>query len=170
MSVKAKVKVGDTIIVTLPGVVSSGKRCIVVNRSSYLSSVVDTSDSIWVKREDNTGGTFLLRHNSYRIIRKIETAKPGDIIVVINPDHKHLFKKEYVVIEPSWCPSVLDDVSECIWIGAKSDASRSNAWLYHSDYEIVKRVNHVNSASCLDCNDTGIIELFTSTVKCKCKK
>ncbi len=171
MSVKAKV--GDTVIVTLSGVKSTGELCIVIKPLYRPHPVIHVSECVWVKRKDGTEGEFWLLHTSYEIIEETETeiAKPGDIVLVTNKNYEFLVGCEFIVVESNKkLPYKIKDKSEIVWINRKYDIDGLTAWLRHGDYEIVKRATLTPLVSCPDCNDTGTIELFTSTVKCGCKK
>ena len=169
-----KAKVGDTIIVTLSGLKSTGELCIVVDPLPCSSSIVNMSHSIWVKRKDGTEGEFWLLHSSYEIVEenKIEIAKPGDTILVTDKTSLVLFSREFVVVEHKYNLHGIDD-STGVWINKAKDIT-AFVWVSHANYKVTRRANSSSSAStsvsCPDCNDTGIIELFTSTVKCKCRE
>jgi hypothetical protein len=169
-----KAKVGDTIIVTIRERDSTGETCVVIEPQYLPSRVDDMSEMIWVRKKD--GHSVWLRHSSYEIIEdnpKTEIAKPGDTILVTNNSYEFLVGCEFLVIESGddELPHGIKHESEIVWIVQKNFTNGSIAWLIHADYKIVKRANPTTTLlSCPDCNNTGTIELFTSTVKCGCKK
>jgi hypothetical protein len=89
-------------------------------------------------------------------------AKPGDIIIITNKRLIHLYREECVVIKPNWDP---EGASEYILVRNSRDALIK---LRRSSCQIVRKEDVDNSQLCPDCNGTGKIELFTSTVKCGC--
>ena len=91
-------------------------------------------------------------------------ARLGDKIIVTNPDFQSTFGHEFIVVESPWCPSVLNDISEYIWV----TDSILTFWLRHDSYEIIKQPKVEPLVSCQDCGGTGKIVLFTSTVTCRC--
>ena len=43
-------------------------------------------------------------------------------------------------------------------------------WLMPSEYKVLKRNIEAPVQICLDCNGTGQIQLFSSTVRCECNE
>ncbi len=90
-------------------------------------------------------------------------AKPGDIIVITNKSFGDMYGKRCIVI--SFCdkPFIITDKDNddgYVWARVSRDVSYGSFWLRSSSYEI--------ETNCPDCNGTGQIQLFTSTVKCRC--
>lgn len=112
------------------------------------------------------GDNIQLRPDHFEVIEWQDTiAQVGDTIIVTDPSIEDSFGGRYTVIESDVCPIGVSDISECVWCMDKGNTYQM--WLKHRSYEVLKRIGN-SSAVCPDCKGTGKIELFTSTVACKC--
>lgn len=94
-------------------------------------------------------------------------ANVGDTILVTSQKLAEVFNKMCVVVS---CP---DDGREIVWVRLADDDNQPigiKFWLNHSSYSIVRRAGSEQKSTgpCPDCNGKGVIELFTSTRKCRC--
>ena len=150
-------KPGDTIIVTngdLPSLI--GKKFTIIEDDKYQilpSEIVirlPRNCSCWIDK-------------SCCELVEPEKAQVGDIIIL----HRGMSGEECVVVDCDICPSAVDDISQCVWATVNKKNHGGAFWTPHGSYKIVRRAT---TKICPDCNGTGEITLFSSTVKCECAR
>lgn len=144
-------KPGDKIIVTDPSLETYGKEFEVIR-------VDKTKDCTWI--EDvliGMIGRAWVPRRSYQIL-DVSYAKTlvGDRVIITDPLLKGCYCQVLIVIDKG-----IDWVS-----GVKNvdDPRGISLTVWHGHYKLLKTA----PSSCPECQDTGKIELFTSTVKCGC--
>lgn len=93
-------------------------------------------------------------------------AIPGDIIIVVNTNlDVGLVGKKFIVKSK---PSYEDYISlDCVW--STNPTNGRSFYINHGSYYVLKR-SSISVSMCNDCHGTGKIELFTSIVKCDCRR
>lgn len=151
---------GDRIIIT---------RGIYYMQIYIISELTYYSNKKLYRFESDEGKIVWCSKNAFKIIEPSNVVPiPGDQIIITDNifglDKRKMLSKligrELVVVESPYCPSSLNDISECIWC---ADSNGSAFRLTHKNYETIKRL------LCTDCGGTGKITLFTSIVKCDCQ-
>ncbi len=162
---------GDTIVIINKAITSDNECEYTVVETVYCPEVLaDISECIGVV--DYCGVYTWLRHDSYKIVRRCNQtpkAQPGNRIAVTNPELQSIFGHEFTVLK---LPNSSNE-TDPFFIWVTRDGTNDNPfWLKHSSYQIIGHSVRGPSkkdllVSCQDCNDTGKIILFTSTVKCE---
>lgn len=144
------VQVGDK-------VVNTDQHCIYCGVIGFVKSCDEISNRVLVA-ETKSHGHFWLKHESYEVLEDTDVPEVGDTIIITSERGEPRFHKTFVVVG-------ID--GELIGV-AHTNLASPFVWLGSGDYQILKRNQKAPAQTCLDCNGTGKIQLFTSTVRCKC--
>lgn len=154
-----KPKLGDRIIVTDPKLdVEYGRECVVID-TLPLTNYIDTKPTEEPKED------VLLTRDQYQVLEK-HGAKVvvGDRVIITRKDWMSDYLRVPVVREVRGVEGFLLAAYE------DPDEDVGKFRLSNHEYRILKRGSSAPSSFCPDCNGTGAIQLFTSTVKCRCSR
>lgn len=159
-------KPGDIVIVTDPSSeLTYGRECLVSRVDATIYVFDHSINYIWAVRKEDPG-EFRLAPWQYELLEedgaKIEV---GDRVIVTDR-----------VVGDGWgiyC-GVFIVATIRLSIGVDvvfSEGDSGGYTLLSGAFRLLKRESKTpSSSSCPDCNSTGKIQLFTSTVKCHCKE
>ncbi len=152
-------EVDDIIIITDPELnLDYGK-------TYFVTRFESSTDQVWADGIDNQATNVFFKRYRYQILEKPGTkVVVGDRIIVTDVSSGAHYCKVFVVSEAK-DRNIVAIVSE-----DQQDDSRFRSFWYYGTFKILKRGSTTpSSSSCSDCNGTGEVLLFTSTVRCYCK-
>lgn len=147
-----KPKLGDRIIVTDPKLdVEYGRECVVID-TLPLTNYIDTKPTEEPKED------VLLTRDQYEVLEEMGVGVvPGSRIIITDPAVGVYFCEIFTIV------TVREEDVEVVW-----EACGKHLFFQYSTFRLLKRDSKSPSSSCSDCNGTGKIQLFTSTVECGC--
>jgi hypothetical protein len=147
-----KAQPGDKIIVTQ-------RDCRCHGAIGFVHSSDEIFNRIWVNKTGGWG-QFWLNNGSYKILEDTDVPEVGDSIIITT---RAWGKDRYKTFE-------ISAIDGCYTKIADSLEWWANPYLYKDEYKILKRNPKTSKQTCLDCNGTGQIQLFSSTVRCECNE
>lgn len=152
-------EVDDIIIITDPELSLDYGKTYLVTRFEPSTGLV------WAAGIENQASNAFFKRHRYQILEKpgVEVIV-GDRVIITRRDWMSDYLRVPVVREVRGVEGFLLAAYE------DPDEDVGKFRLSNHEYRILKRGSSTPSSSCPDCNGTGEIELFTSTVKCHCSK
>jgi len=143
---------------------------------------------VWLVDQDrygnNYGSAFFVYISSCELVKPMDKGvskmeslipKPGDTIVITNPDLPS-FQKQFVVLTPPEKHEQLsaEGINGRVWVNKQDDplSDPHLSWFYLPSCQVIKTRTTESDDSvaylvCPDCRGKGVVQLFTTTVKCK---